>query len=101
MEKQPNQEEKIEKNFVFQVLTENGDTPATQELVDVWVKQQENLVKTGKDRIIFYIDRADLYVAIMDIDKAKKCFEDALIQARQENEVELQKEIERRLKSFE
>jgi translation elongation factor EF-1beta len=98
--------EKIEKQKVLDMLRMNGfGHPETKELVVEWTKQKEAEVEQSenpnRESIIFNIERTDLYIAVGDKEGAIECLEDALTQADQENEVELQNQILEKLKSLE
>jgi len=93
--------EKVEKAKVLEMLRTNGfDHPETRELVIKWTEQQEALVVTSRDTIALNIERTDLYLATGDIKGAKECLEDALTQADQENERELQDQIVEKIKNL-
>ena len=101
MENFPSFENKIEKAEVLEMLRLNGfEHPETRSAVIKWTEQQEVLVtneNTAKARIYFEIERADLYIAVKDIEGALDCLEDVRIQAHQENEVELYNEIMKKM----
>lgn len=93
--------EKIEKEVVLEMLKINGFGHAeTMTKVIEWTKQQEALVTTSREGILLNISRVDLYLAAGDKDGAFECLEDALTQADQEGEIELQDEIINKLKAL-
>ena len=95
---QSSRPENIMKEKVLEMLKENGfEHDETKRLVMEWTIQQEKAVVTIKDSIIFNISRADLYIAIGDIDGAEECLRDALLQTEQEGEIELRMSILERL----
>jgi hypothetical protein len=101
MEMPPTEEGNIEKGKVLEMLRTNGfDHPETRELVIKWTEQQEALVVTSRDAIVLNIERTDLYLAAGDKDGAIECLEDALTQADQENEKELQDQIVEKIKQI-
>lgn len=97
MEGLPNQERKIKKSEVIELLKTRGlEDQEVKELVTQWTIQREALATeegTAIASIIFNMDRADLYVAIGDIEGALEALEDARLQAHQENEMELYNQI--------
>ncbi len=97
-------ENRIEKQEVLNMLREKGlDGPEVRKLVMDWTIQQEALVEkegTSRASIMFNIGRSDLYIATGDINGAIGCLEDALVQAHQENEIELRHEIIERMKEI-
>src|ERR1035437_8525305 len=97
MEELPNQERKIEKSEVIELLRTRGfEDPEVKESVTQWTIQREALVTqegTATASIIFNMDRADLYLAIEDTEGALETLEDARLQAHQENEMELYNQI--------
>ena len=97
MEGLPNQERKIEKSEVIELLKTRGfEDPEVKEFVTQWTLQREALVNqesTATASITLNMDRADLYVAIGDIEGALEALEDARLQAHQENETELYNQI--------
>jgi FimV-like protein len=99
-----NNQEKIEKGKVLEMLRTNGlDHIETKELVMEWTEQKEAEVEkenTSRATIVFNIERSDLYIAMGDKEGATECLEDALAQADQENEKELQDQIIEKLKSL-
>lgn len=99
-----NNQEKIEKEKVLEMLRTNGfDHPETKELVMRWTEQREAEVEkenTSRAAIVFNIERSDLYIAMEDKQGAVECLEDALTQADQENDTELQNQILEKLKSL-
>jgi len=108
MEKFPspeNVQENIEKEKVLEMLRANGlGHPETMEMVIAWTKQQEALVEkegTASARILFEIERSDLYLAVGDIEGALECLEDALTQAHQENEDEFYSQIIKKMDEIE
>ena len=99
-----NDQEKIKKEKVLEMLRTNGpDHPETRELVMRWTVQREIEVRkenTSRATIIFNIERSDLYIAGGDKNGAIECLEDALTQAVHENEKGLEKQIMKKLKSL-
>ena len=99
-----NNQEKIEKEKVLEMLRTNGlEHFETNELVTKWTLQKEAEVKkenTSRAAILLNIDRTDLYIAIGDNEGAIKNLEDALEQADQENEKELQDQIIEKIKAL-
>ncbi len=93
MEGTPNEEIKIEKAEVIEMLRTRGfDDLEVRSLVLEWTIQQETLVAieyTARASITFNMDRADLYMAIGDTDGALQALEDARLQAHSEGETEL------------
>ncbi len=105
MEIPPNNIEKIEKEKVLEMLRLNGfEDPKTKEMVIGWTKQREAEVEKSEnpnhESIVFNIERTDLYLAARDKDGAIENLNDALQQAEQENEVELQNQILEKLKDL-
>lgn len=100
-----NNQEKIEKGKVLEMLRANGfEHPETREMVIKWTEQQEALVEkenTSRAGILFNIDRADLYVAVGDTNGALECLEDARMQAHQENEEEIYNQIMKKMDAIE
>lgn len=74
MEGAPNQERKIEKSEVAELLKARGlEDPEVKELVTQWTIQQETLATqegTAIASITFNMGRADLYLAAGDIEGA-------------------------------
>ncbi|MEK7187330.1 MAG: hypothetical protein AAB691_00600 [Patescibacteria group bacterium] len=110
MEKPPNPERKVEKGEVIAAIRERGlGDPQVRELVSEWTLQQEERIHGAglkgenvvQARIIFDIDRADLYVAAGDREGALAALEDARLQAHQENEMELYAEIMQKMDELE
>lgn len=97
MERLPNQEKKIEKAEIVEMLKTKGlDDPEVKELVIKWTMEQETLatqVGTVEASITFNIDRSDLYLAVGDIDGALEALEDARLQAHSEGQMELYNQI--------
>ena len=101
-EKSKNNFEKIEKEKVFEMLKTNGfDHLETRDLILRWTKQREEEVEnenTKRANIIFNIEQSDLYIIANDKEIALDYLEEALTQAEQEREVDLQKEILEKMK---
>ncbi|MCC7160139.1 hypothetical protein IT399_00200 [Candidatus Nomurabacteria bacterium] len=104
MEKQPNREIKIQKNEVLELLKTKGiENPEVKKLVVQWTIQQEEFATqegTTTAFINFNIDRADLYLAIGDIEGALDALDDARRQAYQENEIEIYGQIMARMREI-
>ena len=99
-----NNQEKIKKEKVLEMLRTNGlDHPETKKLVMKWTKQREVEVEkenTSRATIVFNIERSDLYIAMWDKEGAIKCLKDVLTQAYQENEKGLQEQILEKLRGL-
>lgn len=99
--KPENSQEKIEKGKVLEMLRVNGfEHPETRDMVMRWTEQQEASVEnenTSRAGIVFNIERADLYLAVGDIDGALENLEDARTQALQENDAELYEQIMKKM----
>lgn len=97
--------EKIEKDKVLEMLRLNGiEHSETMAMVVSWTKQQEALVVqegTVEARIIFELERSDLYLAIGDTKGYLDCLEDARTQAYYENETELYDQITKKMNEVE
>ena len=105
MESEPNLERRIEKAEVIALIKERGlIDPAVMELVKAWTTQQEEQV-TSKDTpaatIRLNIERADLYLADGDKQGALDVLEGVRLQAQQENEDDLYREIEEKMSEIE
>jgi len=98
-------DKKIEKETVLEILRTKGpEDPETKVLVERWTAQQEDIAtkeNTGRAAITLNIERADLYLAVGDIEGALDCLEDARMQAYQENEKELYDQIMKRMDELE
>ena len=92
MEEIPNQERKIKTAEVVKILQSKGlDNPEAKKLFMDWTMQREMETEKGtpKDRIIFNMERADIYLAVGDKEGALNALEDALMQAVGESEKDL------------
>lgn len=91
--KPENSQEKIEKGKVLEMLRAHGfEHTETRAMVIKWTEQQEALQtneNARKARISLEIERADLYVAVGDIEEAFKCLNQACRQANEEDDEEL------------
>ncbi|MEN9405405.1 MAG: hypothetical protein RLY47_364 [Candidatus Parcubacteria bacterium] len=101
------QEEKKEISFehVLAELNKNGaEHPETLELVVAWTISREEAVDAGPQEtrnqrsVLFNIDRAQLYVAIGDLDEAENCLYDAKDQAQQEGLEDFVVQIDEKLR---
>ncbi|QQR82188.1 hypothetical protein IPJ70_02785 [Candidatus Campbellbacteria bacterium] len=101
----PPKNEKVEKKKVLEMLRDRGPQDSeTMEAVFQWTQQQEALAVqdgTSRGHILFEIERADLYVAISDIEGALECLDDARLQAQQENFLDLYDQIVRKMNEIE
>ena len=79
------QEPKIEKDTVLQALREKGlDDPAVLEMVQQWTREQELKAEqdsSGRGKLLFDLDRQDLYLAAGMKDDALQNLLDLLGQA--------------------
>ncbi len=100
-----NEGREINKDEVLIALQkEKVPSQETRDLVLKWTLQEEakvNKENTSRATIIFNINRADLYVAVGDIDGALECLEGARLQAHQEGEKDLYNQIMKKMDTIE
>ncbi len=94
-------EGKIEKPILLDIIKTYGlGYIRTKEVILKWTEQKEKEVVTSRDAILLNIERTDLYLAGGDTEGAIENLEDALTQADQENEIELQDQIITKIKEI-
>ena len=89
--------EVVEKGELVERLRAEGLTKENKKLVLAWTEQEEKKVEaegSSEASVRFNMSRADLWVAIGDIDGALEALEDARQQAHQEYLDDLVSEIE-------
>lgn len=98
-------EQKVEKEKILEMLRANGfEHPETKALVMRWTEEQEAAVtadNTSRAAIAFDIERADLYVAIGDIDGALELLDSAREAANCENDESLYDKIMKKMDEIE
>ncbi|MDR3519880.1 MAG: hypothetical protein P4L63_03280 [Candidatus Pacebacteria bacterium] len=96
MEEKPNIERKIKKSEVVELLKARGiDNLEVKKFFMDWTLQRERETDKGtpRDRIIFNVERAEVYLAIGDNEEFLNALDDALRQALQHNEADLYNQI--------
>ena len=103
MEGKPNLERKIEKSTVIELLRKRGiDDGEAKKLFMSWTlqREQETDKSTSRDRIIFNMERAEMYLAIGNNEDALDALDDARRQALQHNETDLYNKIMEMMRSL-
>jgi hypothetical protein len=104
MEQEPNQE-KIEKQKIIEMIKAKGsDDPETRELYVKWYEGRLDEINKSEDpnhgNFLLQIEISDMYLEANEPEIAFRNLEDILHQADQENNIELQEKVVKKLKSM-
>ncbi len=94
-----NSEGKIDKQKVVESLKAKGfEDPETMELVVKWTEQREHEVEQSgffDERVLFELERSELYLAVGDTEGARECITDILTMALNEGKDDWVEKLEK------